>query len=1110
MPFTPDTEQAPVSFVPDETAKPKVSFVPEAKPGDLKAEWASATPARRAWMLTKGLIDRYGEGIEQAFTPSEGQPKLPLAPNAESAAGQIVSGAYNAAAGIVNSLPTAGTLATANPVGLAYTAPHFVAAVKDSAVHAKEVLSNPNASLQSKAEAVSGFALGAAGLAAGAVGVVKAAPMLRAKFVAETPEVPAFIDKIAPASETAKTLADAEKVFEPIPDEKPPVLDRIKALPEQIATNFQNVYLPISRLEEQVTGNRPKVTLGDRFSLVAGAAGKAEAGIYALDQAQKSLIPDVPNKDVNSFFFLRRTFDRLEQQEAAPEGAPSRAVADWTKGDAQSALAELKDKLGEDKLARLETFAQEVQRSSDADLRLMVDSGRMSERQYAQIKATNDFYAPFRVMKFLADADGVERGGTKSIDTRAEYTKAIQGIDDQGFRLGDILTAVKQNKVRAQILADKNLAMLDLAELTKSDPDGRFIREIPDSAEAPRGFDTVNFMRDGFPRKLAVAKPVADAVRGLDPVSLGIVGTYLSKAAAPFRLGATGMNVGFQLVNQFADATRFATMSKYGVRHAADLYRFPMDFLSAMATSWKSNVFGVKNDLALDYLNSGAARSTIQSQLTPDTFSRIAQEADQGAAAKLMGVARTAILDTPAKIGNAIEETTKMLGMKRALRFTNLEGVTDAQHQKALQEIAYEVRNYAGSPDFAKHGKVGRELNLIFMFGNARLQGAAADLRRLIGRTGGAEGAAAAARLATAIGIPTAAVWYFNNQPENAADYALRPDTEKQNYWLIPRYRKDGAPLYFSNEEGERVREYWRIPKRDIMASIATTIEGGLDFAKTKDPQAMQRAGTAMIENLSPVQITGSNFAERGESVISGTNPLIKAPVEFFLNRNTGQHRPIVPDRLIAASPELQVTRSTLPEFSALASKIPQWMPDRMRSPIHLQTLTQNLTGSMLTQFMKQPQDGRSPWVNSAIIGRFFSAPYTNNAADWDKFAKLKTAATDDRIRLENSVNQFLDAAPYMSQPSRTQAVLGIVGTDPKRLEAFSHALKDRVTGATALERAVRQLPNKERAQFIADKLAGTPDPGAKRVYLTDLARKGVITEETAKELGSLGVRHSK
>lgn len=945
--------------------------------------------------------------------------------------------------------------------------------------------------------------MGAAGGALSSLVLGKAIKSINSMPPKPPPATQAVIGQNVPT----RTLDDVRNIFREKPD-TPSFAEKIRKLPANAITTLQNKYYALGELQESILGYMPKLNLGDRFSLIAGAAGKAEADLIDLSKVRESLIPDISADDLNTYMFLRRAFDRLTTEQNNPQ-LGSRAVSDYTIPEVQFHLGTLRNELGTDKMMRLEKFAEELQKSADADLQLMVSTGRMSQTQYNEIKALNDFYAPFYVMEYISQREGSTLPGIGgAIDTTQSLTQGIKGINDKEFKLGDMMTAFGANKLRAYVLAEKNLAMQDLAKLTVSDPKGNFIKDLGLAAaglNAPKGWEIVSYMKDGAVNHLAVSPEVAKAVKNMDYQQLNLLNRIMAAFANPLRAGATGLNLAFQVVNQFKDLGRLGLVSKYGLRSISDLVMFPLDVASAAASSWKSNVLGSPDELMMEYLRSGAARSTIASQLSPDTFTRFAQQKDQSAAAKLLGVPVRTFIDTTSKIGNAIEETAKLAGFKRGLRIENLDKLSPAAREEAIQRIAYEVRNYAGSPDFSKHGTIGRELNVLFMFLNARIQGTAADLRRLTGGTGTKEGWEAALKLAGGIGTLATYVWYNNHQPDNIEDYNSRPLTERNNYFLIPRYNKAGQPMYYINEEGEKVREYWRFPKAEIIGQVANITEGALNFFAKKDPKAALNAGTTVLESLLPVSISGRNSDERFESILSGLNPILKAPFEYSGNRNYFGHRDIVPRRLQQASPQEQYKETTPPAFITAAQAMPEFMPEKMRSPLHLQQLVNNFTGGLLTQFMRPELEGRDPLSSNPVLGRFFSAPYLDKEEDWNEIKKYQTMQADKSLTRDRAIDSFLKNSDRMPIPDRMEALRQIIIADPeKNARALLDNLKDKNAGTTEIDRAVRNLTPNLRAQYLEGRRSKLSDQQSQAQFYMQMYQRGVLTPETVAEIAKL------
>ena len=897
------------------------------------------------------------------------------------------------------------------------------------------------------------------------------------------------------------SLDDLRNIFIHEAEQSPSLLARINRATEVLQDRNQ----PLTEVEEAVLGSRPQgLTLGDRASLIAGAAGKAEAALTPLIELRKNISSEVDDLDVSTFLFLRRTMDRLEtnKRNAAtyaaqqanyvfgpkPVAPTPRDVGTFTEAIVRQKMGLLQAKLGNNNLLALDALGAEFQKLSDSNLQTLVDAGRLSNADRATIKADNDFYAPFKVMKYMSAVEGV-KGTGRAIDTSVSVIKAIKGIKDEDIQLGDIMLAMGENTLRTHVLAEKNRVMLALAALADADPTGKYIQRVAPHKSPPSGFVGVNYMKDGKKLELAVLEPVARAVKGLNEQQLGVVGQALKNSAAVFRLGTVGANIGFQLVNSVKDQKRFAELSKYGFTSMADLYRYPMDFAQAAISSWRSNILGKKDQLALDFMKSGSAGSTIAETLAPSAFR------PQASVFNPLSYG----IEWSARIGKGIEETTKIMGYKRGARLEGLEKLTGADRQKALDRIAYEVRNYAGSPDFNKHGTIGLQMNILFMFANARMQGVAADMRRLSGRTGGREAVSAMSRLAVGTGLPTLALWYYNQQGDNLTDYESLSKREKTNNWMIPQYGADGKPLYFINEDGYRKREYIKLPKTDILAQTALITEGMLNFAKDQDPKAAMEAGQQFLENLSPINISGRNYQERVESIVSGLNPILKTPLEFSTGRDTFRHQPIVPRRLEGAPANLQFRDSTNEIFKDVAN---QMSPDA--SPLQLQRAVENMTGGLATQFMRPEQPGRSLLVSSPFFGRFFGSPAESKEKEWEIVNQWSTKATGESVVRDNAIRAIVNNMGKQPEAKTGRDLFTLIERDPKSIPSIISALKDKSTGTTAIDKALKSLPSKDRAGAMVDMLGTFKTPEEKSEYLESMVRRGVITKDVLVEMRSL------
>ena len=906
---------------------------------------------------------------------------------------------------------------------------------------------------------------------------------------------------IGPRSAKTITLEGQKKMFEHAPDAVT-TAEVIKRFPGKVISEFQNALHEITRVEEKLRGSRPDLPMGDRFSLIAGAAGKAEVAFEPLLKLRNDLLKDMEPSELNVYLFNKRTIDRLTTQaknEAAGLDKPSREVLDYQIADAQRLLRDQEAQLGPDKWSRLEAFSNAYQKDADDNLRLVMASGLMNQKQYDQIKADNGFYAPFKVMKHLYGREGMEGTNTSSMGSSTPFTRAVSGVTDQELKLGDMMIAAAENKLRAQVLAEKNMLMADFADLAPLDTNGTFIRRLAPRTKAPDGWETVSYSKGGLVQNLAVTPEIAKSLKGLNPAQLGVYTGALKTLSTGLRVGATTALVAFQTFNHLRDQFRMTAMSKAGVRSVDDLVQFPLDYLEGLGSSLLKP-FGYNTSLSKEYLASGAAGSTMSSNLRDNPYMRAAQAGNHAPMARLLGIPVESIIDTAAKIGNVLEETTKMTGFRRMARLENLNNLTGKAQKDALERVVYEVRNYVGSPDFSKAGNIGRELNAIFMFYNARVQGQTADMRRLIGRSGGPkEAAIAASKLTLMVGIPTTYIWFMNQRPENEQDYNSLSKFEKMAYLNIPRYDDNGQPFYRENSKGQRVRQYYRAPKFDIYSQMANLVEGGLNFSKTKDPMALARAGESFLEGLSPLPISGDTVEQRAESVVSGINPAVKAVVEFSSGRNTFRHQPTVPRNLENASPEQQYTDATPEFFKRAAAAVPKSFGASFRSPMQLERLTENLTGGALTQLMKKTPEGVDPRKSNPILSRFFSGPSVANEETWDLLDKLRTSDADQYIEKDRQLKDLIKRKGTESWPAD---VLNFVKADPESNgRAILQALKDETAGTTDADRTARRLSQEGRAAYANAAMDKVKTPEGKARVLRQLVDRGVVDNGTLLEM---------
>lgn len=973
--------------------------------------------------------------------------------------------------------------------------------------------------------------------------------------------------------------------------------DKIRNAPNATRAELTTRMAPLDKLPRQIAeaNNLPiknqALPLSRQFENVAGASGKAQIDVEDFVKNALSKVKSDEWQDFNTMLAVKRTGQRLQSDanlvaeqariNAIPENLRTpeevailnerpdrRRVAGETLESVDSDLAELRQKLGEKRFNELDQLAAgPFQQEADKALRLLVTSGNISPEMYAAVKESNDFYAPFEVTHRVEEGRPLPFVKANSISGAPKYVYKIEGIDSENFGIKDPAKAMMERIYGARMQAERNLKMKVLADLADEDTSGTVIKKLSPGESAPRGMEAVKYLDQGIPRELAVAPDVAEAIKGLNPASTGIVSRFVRAINRPFRFGATVGNIGFQMVNAPADLLRQATISKYGVGRGeavADTARYPLDFIHALYSSVLSRPStstaagavagfysgyetgdtaperfrnaaagavlgglagrGIQRGVgagvsalrqagqtgaanALDptqlyreFYQSGAAGSTLQ-----DMIENISK--DKGRTSITQEVRGPGVINTLQDFGKAIEETTKMLGFKRGLRIEGIEKMSKQKAYDKLQEVVSETRNFAGSPDFSVAGNSVRDLNAAIVFLNPRIQGMVEDAGRLFGRDGVKPAAAAWTALGASVGLPAAYLWYRNNSPENKADYAQVSDEEKYRYAMIPRYDENGKPLRFTNDRGQVVREYYRIPLRDTGQSFYQMVQASLDFAESKDPERVKQFGVELTENLSPLNIQGNNARERAESVISSFGPVGNIPYMLASQRIPGLHRDIMSEEEAKATPENQF-RSTTPEiYKTMANLAPQWVADPLRSPMMLEQLASASGGGIISQFTPpKPTPGRDETATalqqSPLGRRFVRSTYVNEPAPEAAKEAIRGQA-DVRVQERRTGSQLFDELKQLPVEQRRARAQALPEADRDALRSEVERRQKRPSNEEM--GLIRQMgvENGVRANYLFRRMSELP-VADRRQFFTDLEKSKLISDDVKKQINFL------
>ena len=909
-----------------------------------------------------------------------------------------------------------------------------------------------------------------------------------------------------------------EILSEPDPPSGEPILEKLRRVPKQLRQHLITRFAPLDDIEGSVYRNAglppPTHPLARVFELVAGAAGKADADALELKKVLEPVADEVRNFE--QYVFFMRTLDRLATDPT------TRAVGDATIDEVRNGLNELEREVGPDIYQQFFVAGQRYQEVMDSSLRLQVQSGRMSEGTYDYIKSMNDFYAPFHVLHQL-EADTIALGGGQRFATREPLTQRIKGILRPLFHIRDLFQQSYQIMQRSRILAEKNWAILELDRLADLDPQHKYIERIkgpilvpprehggrprwviPGRGEVPPGKEILPFLKDGERWSLLADKNIADAVQGQskETTHWGWVTWLLRKGATGLRAGATTFNIGFQPVNLFfADIPTSAILSKYGIQNPRDFFMFWGDVVRGATSAFGYNLGGRADQLYVEALKSGVINSTFQRLLRPQAFKPKLGIEPKGGVTPLQRA--SGVLDTVARIANAIEETTKLTTLRRGMRLENVGTMAPADRAKTMARTATEVRNYGGSPDFLRRGLSTPEVNLLWMFFNARIQGVTNMISRLstVGEPGGhwknfrELSMPAIIRTIGLVAAPLLAAAIYNRMPDNKEDFDKVSDNEKRNYVMIPRTGK-----YFTDDQGNKVREYFRLPKRDFVQAVDDIMGGFIDFFYKRDPAAFAEMSRNIVQDMSPVNIQGKTPQEVGESVISSMNPLIKGPMEFALGRDTFRHRDVVPGWM-GGAPAREQYRADTPKTYIYLGKVTGI------SPMRIKQAADTMTGGFANQFLGigDTVGDRPFYTTLPIAKRFVRSTFVNDEEEIKAIAAAEEADSADVIQRQRMAEivmtrwrrDGLDLNEKLTQLDK------VTDLDAVLAKTVQRKLSEESRGLTYTDRRILDLgvETGARARYLAQAIANLPTEAARNKYMSELVTKRIITGKVGAQI---------
>jgi hypothetical protein len=563
---------------------------------------------------------------------------------------------------------------------------------------------------------------------------------------------------------------------------------------------------------------------------------------------------------------------------------------------------------------------------------------KVKELNFAAVDALKQLYDKKEITDaeyYSASVDALDNAFSAGEITKEKYNELIDTLSDAGFKMGNVLDRFVNMIYDSHRIATKNGNMLRLDALAAVDADGLFAvasttrKGMEEKPSVPEGWDAVPYKKDGKKMYLIVNKGAAKALMSMNPAEIDLFKRAFNFINKGIRFGAITFSSAFQATNFFLDTLRTATVSKYGIfagKNGKDILAntvlFPFQYAEAMAVALYENIgqpalkgIGVNvghTKLYESFRQSKGYSAGYYENPFVDDKERL-KVADPSVWRRTKAVAG-GLLSTVERIGRSLEQTHKLAAFERGMDIeagkrmglARLKGRINAAKNPtdligALDSVAYEVQNMAGSPNFAAASTPMKTLSLFFQFFSARVKGQMTDLRRMANIfTGAGEGVKLTkAQRGTLIAQFVAmAIPIFLNALNNYADDDDAEEMEK-GVSEFDRNKNILIKMGRFTAKGVERPDYLKMTVWEIPAFIKHAYIGILKYIKQHDPKAFTLMAKKMAGEISPLDLEFEPRYNKGdriphgvflESVAAGTTPFIKWPIEAMWERNTRYH----------------------------------------------------------------------------------------------------------------------------------------------------------------------------------------------------------------------------
>jgi hypothetical protein len=631
---------------------------------------------------------------------------------------------------------------------------------------------------------------------------------------------------------------------------------------DRLYTEYVDRFNPLSKLAN-IAGKSKE--LRGRLAQYYGTGSTAD---YHL---QGELSPILKGADVDDLRTASIAMRDIELASRKIQGSPIQTKA-------QDVLNNLKTKYGDEGMKNLGEKLQQLYAYQDRIAKqYLVDTGIMSPDAYAKMRADNSFYVPFkRVMDEVDSFLGIPvKRGAGSVGSQNVIFR-IKGSDKD---IIDPIESIVENTYKMVSLGQRQQVARAIAGLSRELP------ELVKKTNVADARNTITLFENGRKVHYSVPEEVADAARGMSEESLVTLTKILKVPTDIFRTATTGINPEFLLPNVSRDVQ--SALFNAGLN--------PLKWVAGLAH------YAGKDQVYKEFLQAGARTARVS--LNRPYVKQTAQEL----AGKGFRVNSPAdIIRGAEMLSQYSEQPTRVAVFKDALQKAIQSGMSK---EEALREAAYWAQE--GTVNFARRGSKMANINAVYAYLNARMQG----IDRMF-RTARQEPGKAALRFGLGLLAPALSLYAWNSQNPKYYDERIVSKRDKQDNFIFMLPQTIGGV------------DYIKLPKAEV-AKVVNPVEEFFDFSRGKGGDVLASVGN-VLKSFSPIDNWG------------GIIPTAIAPlVETAINKDFYYGKDIVPDYKKNYPAQYQDSPYTSPLFRMVGQKLGM-------SPALIQNLAESYGGGLV------------------------------------------------------------------------------------------------------------------------------------------------------------------